>query len=232
MNFEYHPLKQRSPEWFAIRRGRVTASRLPDWLATSKAKGKEGTPLKARLDYERELWFERKFGVNFNNYVSDAMLDGQDYEDFVRKQYSLIKGVEAHECGIFFSDSFAASPDGLIGKDGILEIKVLRDNTFTEVLLAGVPENHFLQIQGQLLASGRKWADYAAFNLNTRKISIWRVTENKGTQEDIIESLGVELQVEEVSTSEIYSIKGELPSRDSVGLDTTPTNNTGGTNSW
>lgn len=224
MKFEYLDTKQRSPEWFGVRMGRVTASRLPDWLAVSKAKGKEGTPLKAREDYERELWFERKFGVSFNNYVSEAMLDGQDFEDFARKQYEKIKGVEVEECGIFFNDKFAATPDGLIGEDGILEIKVLRDNTFTEVLLGGVPEKHFLQIQGQLLASGREWADYVAINLNTKKISIWQVRKNQGVFDNIEESLKVDISVEEVETTELYDIQGEIPAREDIGLETGNTN--------
>lgn len=214
MNFEYLPIQQRTPEWFGVRMGKVTASRLSDWMATSKAKGKEGTPLKAREDYERELWFERKFGVSFNNYVSEAMLDGQDYEDFVRKQYELIKEVAVDPCGIWFSDKFAASPDGTVGEDGLLEIKVVRDNTFTEILLSGVPEKHFLQIQGQLMASGRKWCDYVAFNLNTRKISIWRVLPNEAMHADIKESLMSDISVEEVATSELYDIQGRVPERE------------------
>lgn len=210
-DFEYLPVIQRSPEWFAARMGKITASRLSDWLATSKAKGKEGTPLKAREDYERELWFERKFGVSFNKYVSEAMLDGQNYEYLARAQYEQIKGVEAKECGVWVNDVFAASPDATVGKEGLLEIKVVRDNTFTEILLGGVPEKHFLQIQGQLMATGADWCDYVALNLNTRKISIWRVIPNKEVMQTIQDSLTSELSVEEVSTTELYDLTGEIP---------------------
>lgn len=234
MKFEYLQTRQRSPEWFAVRMGRVTASRLPDWMAVSKVKPKDGEapkPLKARADYERELWFERKFGVSFNNYVSEAMMDGEDFENFIRKQYELIKGVAVEECGIFFNDHFAATPDGLIGTEGILEIKILRDNTFTDVLLGGVPEPHFLQIQGQLLASGRKWADYVAFNINTRKISIWRVTANQALHTEIAESVVADLTVEEVETPELYDIVGEMPARESLNLESTQTN-IGGLEKW
>jgi len=218
MKFEYLEVEQRSPEWFGVRMGRVTASRLADWLAVSKAKGKEGEPLKARLDYERELWFERKFGANFNNYISEAMLDGQNYEDYARLQYAKLKGVEIKPCGIFYNELFAATPDGLIGEDGILEIKVLRDNTFTEVLLGGVPDNHWKQIQGQLFASGRKYCDYMALNLNTKKFAVWRVEPNAEFHKLLEESLQVPLSVEDVATNEIYDIQGELPEAPATNL--------------
>jgi len=82
MKFEYFAGEQRSKEWFELRQGKITASRLKDWMAVSIAKGKEGTPLKARFDYERELLFEREFGVSFDFYVSEAMEDGINYEDY------------------------------------------------------------------------------------------------------------------------------------------------------
>lgn len=211
MKFEYLPVVQRSPEWFDIRRGKITASRLCDWLAVSSAKGKEGVPLKARLDYERELWFERKFGVAFNNYVSEAMLDGQEFEAFAADQYSCLKGISVEECGIWFSAFFAASPDRTIGSDGLLEVKVVRDNTFTEILLTGVPEKHYKQIQGQLWATGRTWCDYVALNLNTKKIAIWRVEPNFEFQKQLEESVQAELTVEDVATNEVYDIQGKLP---------------------
>lgn len=221
--FEYLDVAQRSPDWFKVRMGRVTASRIADWLAVSSAKGKEGTPLKARLDYERELWFERKFGVSFSNYVSEAMLDGQDFEDFARQQYEKIRGVTVAPCGLWYSDEFAATPDGLVGGEGLLEVKVVRDNTFTEVLLSGVPEKHYKQIQGQLWASGRAWCDYVAVNLNTKKIAIWRVTPNLDFQAKLEVSLKVPLSVEDVATNEIYDIIGDLPERMTLGLEATLT---------
>lgn len=230
--FEYLDVVQRTPEWFKARMGHVTASRLSDWMAVSKAKGKEGTPLKAREDYERELWFERKFGVSFNNYVSEAMLDGQDFEEFACLQYEKITKTAVRYCGIFFSDEFAASPDRLVGTDGLIETKIVRDNTFTEILLIGVPEKHYKQIQGQLWASGRKWCDYVAINLNTRKISIWRVTANADFQKELEESLKVPISVEEVSLSELHDIQGELPERATMNLIETEAVTRGGMESW
>jgi len=103
MKFKYFAGEQRSPEWFKLRLGKVTASRLEDWLAVSKAKKTEGKPLKKRLDYEKELLFERKFGVSFENFVTKPMQDGIDYEPFVREQYSQIRGVPVETVGEFSS---------------------------------------------------------------------------------------------------------------------------------
>jgi predicted phage-related endonuclease len=205
---EYLDVEQRSPEWFKVRLGRATASRLSDLMARSK---KDGSPLKACTDYQRELWFERKFGVSFNNYVTDAMLEGQIYEQFALQQYKKIKGGIVASCGCYYNDKFVASPDGIVGLYGLLEIKILRDNTFTEVLLSGVPEKHFLQIQGQLMASGAKWCDYVAVNLSTKKISIWRVLPNAETFKAIEEAINAEVVIEEVGTTELYDIQGDIP---------------------
>lgn len=179
MKFEYFGGAQLSPEWFQLRIGKITASRLGDWMAVSKAKDGAGKPLKKRLDYETELMFERQFNVAYKNYVSEAMQDGIDYEAFAALQYEKIKKVKVEECGAWYNDIFMASPDRTIGKDGLIEIKILRDESFTDVLLNGVPDKHWKQIQGQLMASGRKWCDYVALNLNTKKIKIIRVEADK-----------------------------------------------------
>lgn len=209
--FQYSAAPQRSPEWYDLRKGKVTASRLSDWLAVSRAKGKEGQPLKARTDYEKELMYERQFGVSYNFYVSDAMQDGIDFENFARKQYEQETGNTALECGAWYNDAFCASPDGTVGDDGLVEIKVVRDNTFTEILMSGVPDKHMKQIQGQLWASGRKWCDYIALNLNTKKFIIIRVDANQEDHDYLAEAVTEQLVVDEFDITELHDIKGELP---------------------
>lgn len=210
-NFEYSGAPQRSPEWYKLRQGKVTASRLSDWLAVSRAKGKEGTPLKARTDYEKELMYERQFGVSYNFFVSDAMQDGIDFENFARKQYEQESGNAVLECGAWYNDAFVASPDGTVGEDGLIEIKIVRDNTFTDILIDGVPDKHMKQIQGQLWASGRKWCDYVAMNLNTKKFIVIRVDANIEDHEYLAEAVTEQLVVAEFDITELHDIKGELP---------------------
>lgn len=211
MEFEYSAAPQRSPEWFQIRLGKVTASRLEDWLSVSKAKTGAGKPLKKRLDYEKELIFERTFNRSFEMYVNSAMQDGIDFEDFARIQYEKIKGIRAEPVGCWYNELFVASPDSAVGDDGLLEIKVLRDNSFTEVLTEGVPEKHWKQIQGQLWASSRKWCDYVAINLSTRKIKIIHVLPDPEFHEWLELVIPEKLVTAEFDATELYDFVDPLP---------------------
>lgn len=185
--FEYSSDPQRSPEWVNKRVGRVTASRLKDWLAVAKKDGK--TPLKARLDYERELAYEMKFGVPYKNFATVAMEEGQQWEAFVIQQYSSAMGVVVDPAGMFYNEDFAASPDGLVGDDGLIEAKWFYDNSFSDVLVNGVPDDYMLQMQGQLYASGRKWVDFVVGNANSRRFKVIRVERDEDIIARIAESL-------------------------------------------
>lgn len=221
MKFEYFAGAQRSPDWFKLRLGRVTASRLDDWLSVSKAKTGAGKPLKKRLDYERELLFERSFNVSYENFVSAAMQAGIDFEDFARKQYEKIAGNIVMEVGCWYNDLFVASPDGAIGLQtegrfknkpiGLIEIKVLKDNSFTDVLTDGVPKKHWYQIQGCLWASGAEWSDYVAINLNTKMMKIIRVLPDQEFFDYLDLSLQEALVIAEFPKDGVYAFVDELP---------------------
>lgn len=213
LTFEYDGAPQRSPQWLERKRGKIGSSRLADWLSVSKAKGKEGTPLKARLDYEKELMFERQFNTNFQIWVSEAMQEGIDLEDYARKQYQQIANhdLPVDECGCWYNEFFVASPDRTVGDDGLLEIKILKDNSFTEVLMSGVPDKHWKQIQGQLWASGRKWCDYVAVNLNSRKVVIIRVLPDTEFHEYLNEAVQEQLVTEPFALDNVHDLVGEIP---------------------
>ena len=212
MQFEYSAAPQRSPEWFALRLGKVSASRLVDWMAVSKSVKTPGAPLKPRMDYEKELMFERQFGRSFDKWFSDAMQDGVDYEDFGRKQYEQITGNTTEEVGCWYNDYFVASPDRVVGEEGLLEIKILKDNSFVEVLTEGVPDKHWKQIQGQLFASKRAWCDYVAVNLNTKKVVIIRVYPDADFHEWLELIIPEKLVTTEFDTNVVHDIVGEVPS--------------------
>lgn len=220
LTFTYSEAPQRSPEWLELRRGKIGASRLEDWLSVSKAKNTPGKPLKARLDYEKELMFERQFNTNFQVWVSEAMQDGIDFEDFARKQYEQIKGVSVMEVGCWYNDYFVASPDRKVaGVPAGIEIKILKDNSFTEVLISGVPDKHWKQIQGQLWATGWEYVDYVAVNFNTKKIVIIRVEPDKEFHDYLVEAVQEKLVQEPFSLSNVYDIKGELPDGMMIGAE-------------
>jgi hypothetical protein len=239
MTFEYSGAPQKSPEWFAIRRGKITASRLSDWLATSKAKTSAGKPLKPRLDYEKELMFERQFNTSFEYYTNSAMQDGIDYEDYAAKQYAetLPEGWYPAEVGCWYSDVFVASPDRVIRNDrnagkimGLLEVKILKDNSFTEVLISGIPDKHWKQVQGQLFASKLPWCDYVALNFNTKKFVIVRVMPDPEFFEYLELALLEGLVTEGFALTNLHDIKGEIPEGVELGVrsDRSDSNLTGG----
>lgn len=172
LKFEHIQVPQRSPEWIQARVGKVTASRLGDFTNHLK----NGNSSAVRNAYLRELAYERTFNVAFDHYSTLGMEEGAKNEDFVREQYEQYSGNTVVTCGIFANEDFAASPDGLIGDDGLVEIKWLYANKFSEILSTGtVPREHWMQIQGQLLATARQWCDYVAANGDTGKFVVIRV---------------------------------------------------------
>lgn len=206
--FSYDDSPQRSPQWLHLHAGRVGASRLKDWLAVSK---RDGKPLKARSDYERELAFERTFGVSFSRYVTGAMQEGIDNEGYVREQYAAQTGNIVREVGAFYNDYFIASPDGLVGDDGGVEIKWLQDSNWTEVLVSGKPlDDHMLQIQGNLYASGRKWWDYIAANGNTGRFIVIRVERDESSIKSIRDSLPVVATIEPLKTDGVFALSSPI----------------------
>lgn len=186
LTFKYLDAPQGSPEWVEARVGKVTASRLKDWLAVSK---RDGKPLVARMDYERELAFEVEFKVPFERFVSNAMLQGQQMEEFLKRQYEKQFDVIIKPVGCYYSDAFVASPDGEIGEDGLVECKWVYDTTFSKVLTEGVPDEHMLQIQGQLWASDRKWCKYIVGNQHTGKYVVIHVERDENIIMSIEDSL-------------------------------------------
>ena len=214
MKFEYFAGQQRTAPWFDLRIGKVTASRLEDWLSVSKAAKTLGAPLQKRKDYEKELQYERQFGVAYDNFVSDAMNDGIEFERFAVRQYEQRRAVAVVEVGAWYNDQFVASPDGGVGDEGIVEVKVVRDNTFSSILSDGVPEKHWKQCQGQLWASGRKWCDYIAINLNTKLMKVIRVMPDAEFHEWLELAVPEPLTVEPYSDKDLYSFVDVVPEGD------------------
>lgn len=226
--FHYDPAPQHSPEWLQRKRGKIGASELWRWLAVSKAKDPKmtGKPLKPRLDYEKELVFEQQFDVNFTKWVSGAMAEGNEFEDWARKQYEQIKGVVLLECGVWYNEFMAVSPDRLCGDKGLVEIKIVKDSTFLEVLNSKellqnndekllekttTVHKHWKQMQAQLKATGREWVDYVVVNFNTKKVVIIRIRPSVEFQEYMMLAIQEKLVTTHFDTNTVYDIVGELP---------------------
>lgn len=152
-----------SPEQIAARLGKLTASRIAD--ATAKtASGKWGA---SRANYMAELIAERLTGVQASRYVNAEMLHGIETEPQARAAYEFYY---APVVQVGFVDHptipmAGASPDGLVGDDGLVEFKCPNTATHIEFLLTDeVAEKYRKQMLWQLVCTRRSWCDFGSFD--------------------------------------------------------------------
>jgi putative phage-type endonuclease len=153
---------QGSPAWFAMRYGNASASRIADIIAKTKS-GYSAS----RENYLTELVLER-FGIPQDSFTSAAMEWGTATEPLARMAYEAATGDFVKEVGYILHSTIehsGASPDGLVGDDGLLEIKCPISKTHFEYLLAGeVPSKYKPQMAWQMACTGRKWCDFVSFD--------------------------------------------------------------------
>lgn len=157
-------MEQLSPEWFAARLGRVTASRVADIIAKTKS-----GPSASRGNYLAQLVVERLTGQAPESFTTAAMQHGIDCEPEARNAYAFLHAPgPVVEVGFVDHPRIAmagASPDGLVGEDGLLEIKCPITATHIDTLTTeAVPARYMTQIQWQLASTGRAWCDFVSFD--------------------------------------------------------------------
>jgi len=154
---------QGSPEWFAIRVGKVTASRVADVVA--KTKTGWGA---SRANYMAELIAERLTGEAAEKFSNAAMAWGTEKEPDARAAYEFFTDSAVTEVGFAPHPSIAmtgASPDGLVAEDGQVEIKCPNTATHLDTLLSQtVPAKYITQMQWQMACTGRKWCDFVSYD--------------------------------------------------------------------
>jgi putative phage-type endonuclease len=155
-------MEQRTPEWFAKRLGLVTASRIADVMA----KVKTGASA-SRSGYMAQLVTERLTGAPTEGFQSAAMEWGIEQEPHARAAYEAREGVLVDEVDFVRHPLLeaGASPDGLVGEDGCIEIKCPNTSTMLEYIEdRSVPRKYLLQMQWQMACTGRNWCDFVAFD--------------------------------------------------------------------
>ena len=156
--------EQRTPEWFAERLGKITASRIADVVGKTKS-GSYGA---ARKNYMAELLCQRLTGQQEEKFTSAAMQHGTDTEPAARAMYMLETGEDVTETGFIHHPSIdmsGASPDGLVGEDGLIEIKCPNTATHLEFLQSRKPKHEYLlQMQWQMACTGRQWCDFVSYD--------------------------------------------------------------------
>lgn len=155
-------IEQGSDEWFKIRCGKVTASRVSDVIA--KTKSGWGA---SRANYMAQLIAERLTGEVADSYSNSAMQWGTDHEDEARMAYEFYENEGVQEIGFVQHQNLesGASPDGLVGDDGLTEIKCPNTATHIQTLLdQKIPKKYETQMLWQLECTGRKWCDFVSFD--------------------------------------------------------------------
>jgi len=156
-------VEQGTPEWFAARLGKATGSRIADIIAKTKTGYST-----SRANYAAQLVCERLTGKVAESFTNAAMQWGTETEPLARAAYEVKTGEMVDQVGFVDHPSIensGASPDGLVGLFGMLEIKCPNTATHIETLLSQqVPTKYITQMQWQMACAGRQWCDFVSFD--------------------------------------------------------------------
>lgn len=156
--------EQGSAAWLFERCGNATASRFADAIGRIKS----GAYSASRETYIWEVVIERLTGQPSDHWTSTAMQWGTDNETMARMEYEGRTGALVEQVGFVKHStlpSVGGSPDGLIGDDGVLEIKCPYNSAnHLKTILGGMPIEHQAQVQGNMWINGRQWADFVSYD--------------------------------------------------------------------
>lgn len=157
--------QQGTPEWKAARAGKVTASRIPDVLAKGKGTSEASTRRKYRFQLVSEIMTGQP---QENGFMSAAMAWGTENEPYARAAYEILTGEMVDQVGMVMHpriERAAASPDGIVCLDGLIEIKCPETPTHIEYLEnREIPRDYQLQMLWQMACTGRAWCDFVSFD--------------------------------------------------------------------
>jgi putative phage-type endonuclease len=156
-------IQQGTDEWLALRRGVITASTIGK-LITSTGKVASNDTSRTQL---LQLLAERITGESEPSFYNDDMARGHLLEPLARDLYAESFDPVV-ECGFITADfdgtTIGYSPDGLVGDDGLIEIKAPRPKGHLRSLLSGeVPAEYMAQLMTGLAVTGRRWIDYISY---------------------------------------------------------------------
>jgi len=156
-------VEQRTEEWYAARLGKVTSSRVADIMARTKS-GYSAS----RENYLYELLCERLTGIPAESYISKAMQWGIDQEQFARGAYEAKTGEFVDLVGFVEHPTipmFGASPDGMVGLVGLVEIKCPETKKHMHTLTTqSIDSGYKTQMTVQMMCTGRAWCDFISYD--------------------------------------------------------------------
>jgi putative phage-type endonuclease len=205
-------IEQGTAEWLAQRCGKVTASKIADLMAKTKSGWAS-----SRANYKAQLVAERLTGRVAESYTNGAMQWGTQTEPEARRAYEFFVDRDVQEVGFVPHPTIGmagASPDGLVGEDGLLELKCPLTATHIETLLGGtVPDKYRKQMMFQMACTGRQWCDFASYDprmCESMRLFVQRVERNDDEIkeiEDAVRAFLAELDETVAALRDRYEVK-------------------------
>jgi putative phage-type endonuclease len=192
----HEDIEQGTDAWLELRAGKITGSKISHMMAKGKGLTKDS--------YRTQLAVERITGKPVPmTFKSKAMIKGSEDEPLAREHYEFVNNVDAKQVAFIlhpFLLNAGASPDSLIGDDGLLEIKCPNSETHINYLITKkIPGDYMDQMQWQLACSKRSWVDWMTYDksmpihLRSMVIRVYRdekrIIELEGTAEQFNEEI-------------------------------------------
>lgn len=183
---------QGSEAWLASRRGVITGSR----FALARERLKTGKPSAAATRYAMDTARERCGGLILPTSQTLAMRIGSEQEDAARDAYEVETGLMVTECGFFCTEDhqFGVSPDGLVGDDGLIEVKTMvSSETLFRCVVDGISADYIDQINGELWLLNRQWCDLVLWAPDLasigRALTVRRITRSEDAIDELVRDL-------------------------------------------
>lgn len=201
--------EQGSVEWLQERMGRFTSSRFPDLMTSARSKSEifGGTA----MSYIYEIAIERLTGNPTGFTGNHATEWGNENEPNAIAYYEKELGVKVDACGFLpMGDNTGGSPDGLVGREGIIEVKCPYNSAIhLGYLMDGVvPKKYYDQIQGNLMVTSRKWCDFISYDPRlpkSHRLFVVRVERD----EKRINEIRQRLQLAEIEVQKIINLSNQ-----------------------
>lgn len=192
---KFYDIEQGSIEWLALRLGKFTSSNFGKLFMGKSTDG-----------YKKNIYkavFERLTNERPESFRNEWMDRGNELEPEALKSYEMLTFNKVRNGGFFeFDEWTGASPDGLIGKDGLVQVKCLKYNTMIEYLQGkNLPKDYHYQCHGEMMATGRKWNDFYAYHPKLKPVII-RIERD----EAVINEIQIELEIAIKKAKEIMTI--------------------------
>lgn len=185
---KFHNVDQNTEDWMALRLGKFTASTFSDLMQSPSTIG-----------YQKAInrvVYERATGEQPESFSNDYMDRGHELEPMAKDTYEMLTFNTVLNGGFFeFNEWVGASPDGVIGTDGIVEIKSPAFNTMIDYIIKNeLPKTYYWQVHGQLWVTGRKWCDFMAYHPKLKPVVI-RVERDETAIKTIEETLAKAIEI-------------------------------------